>query len=260
VTFVVVWSAVAAGQIPVHDLQHLVGPWECRTPSGIHGVFITATTLLTEKSGQQDITSQSADIRVYERQGGQEHWGYISPARFDSRRLIIHFKDGTDLSPFDLDLKFDPAVQRWVGFWSLCGKTEDVILDRPRPREGVAPNPLVGDWDGYSAPTASFRSAPGTLHIRQGYDGGLTAWLDRTFSRYDPRLQLAGIDQRNGEHLRVLSATQGAIVLATVNSIGVSYQYEGMLSGDGKSIVGERRSVGGMGGTLNAPTRYRLVD
>jgi len=105
-----------------------------------------------------------------------------------------------------------------------------LILDRPRPREGVAPNPLVGDWDGYSAPTASFRSAPGTLHIRQGYDGGLTAWLDRTFSRYDPRLQLAGIDQRNGEHLRVLSATQGAIVLATVNSIGVSYQYEGMLS------------------------------
>jgi hypothetical protein len=87
VTFVVLWSAVAAGQIPAHDLQHLVGPWECRTPSGI-----TATTLLTEKSGQQDITSQSADIGVYERQGGQEHWAYISPAHFDSRRLIIHFE------------------------------------------------------------------------------------------------------------------------------------------------------------------------
>jgi len=125
VTFVVVWSAVAAGQIPVHDLQHLVGPWECRTPSGIHGVFITATTLLTEKSGQQDVTSQSADISVYERQGGQERWAYISPAHFDSRRLTTHFKDGADLSPFDLDLKFDPAAQRWTGLWSLCGKTED---------------------------------------------------------------------------------------------------------------------------------------
>ena len=77
VTFAVLWSAVAAGQIPVHDLQHLVGPWECRTPSGIHGVFITATTLLTEKSRQQDITSQSVNIRVYERQAGEEHSGYF---------------------------------------------------------------------------------------------------------------------------------------------------------------------------------------
>ena len=227
---------------------------------GFTAFLLRQRRFLPRKAVNRTLPSQSADISVYERQGGQERWAYISPAHFDSRRLTTHFKDGADLSPFDLDLKFDPAAQRWTGLWSLCGKTEDVILDRPRPREGVAPNPLVGDWDGYSAPTASFRSAPGTLHIRQGYDGGLTAWLDRTFSRYDPRLQLAGIDQRNGEHLRVLSATQGAIVLATVNSIGVSYQYEGMLSGDGKSIVGEWRSVGGMGGTLNAPTRYRLVD
>ena len=172
----------------------------------------------------------------------------------------MHFKDRTEIPPFDLDLRFDPAALRWTGFWSLCDKSQDVILDRPRPREGVTPNPFVGDWEGYTLPTASFRSALGTLHVRQGYDGSLTAWLNRTLSGFDPRLQLARIDQRNGEQLRVLSATQGAVVLATVNSIGVSYQYEGTLSGDGKSIVGEWRSIGGMGGTLNAPTHFRLID
>jgi hypothetical protein len=37
----------------------------------------------------------------------------------------------------------------------------------------------VGDWEGYLDPTARFRGAPGTLHIRQGYEGNLTAWLVR---------------------------------------------------------------------------------
>ena len=258
-TFVVCWTAVAAGQIPVGDLQLLEGPWECRNASGIHGVFITATTLLTEKSGQQDITSQSLNIRVYERQAGQEHSGYFSPTVLNSRRLIMHFKDRTDIPPFDLDLSFDPDARRWTGFWSLCDKSQDVILDRPRPREGVALNPLVADWEGYTPPTASFRSSPGTLHVRQSYDGSLTAWLDRTLSAFDPRMQSTRIDQRNGEQLRVLSATQTGIVLANVNSLGASYQYEGTLSGDGKGIIGHWQAVGGFGGSLNAPTHYRLL-
>ncbi len=49
----------AQAQIPVRDLQVLEGPWECRNPIGIHGVFVTALTSLTEKGSQQDITAQS---------------------------------------------------------------------------------------------------------------------------------------------------------------------------------------------------------
>ena len=116
----------------------------------------------------------------------------------------------------------------------------------------------MGDWEGYPDPTAEFRGAPGTLHIRQGYDGTLTAWLDRTLSGYDPRAQATHIDQRNGERLSVLSATQSAIVLVTVSALGANYRYEGTLSGDGKKMGGQWHGDGG--GTLNAPTLYRLLD
>jgi hypothetical protein len=219
-------------QISVRDLQALEGPWECRSPIGAAGIFITANTLLTQKSGQQDISSQSIDIRVYQRQGEQEHGGYFSPSTgldgstvFDGKRLIIHFKDRTDIPPFDLDVRFDPTAGHWTGSWSFCDKSLEVVLDRPRPGEGVHPSAFVGDWEGYSDPTTRFRGVPGTLHIRQGYDGGLTAWLDRTIQT----------DQRNGERLSVLSATQSAIVLGTVSAWGANYRYEGTLSGDGKT-------------------------
>src|SRR5260370_1393787 len=241
-------------QISVRDLQALEGPWECRNPIGVAGVFVTANTFLTQKSGQQDITSQSIDIRVYQRQGEQEHGGYFSPSTgldgstvYDGKRLIIHFKDRTDFPPFDLDVRFDPTVGDWTGSWSLCDKSLEVVLERPRPGEGVHPSAFVGDWEGYPDPTARFRGAPGTLHIRQGYDGGLTAWLDRTIQT----------DQRNGERLSVLSATQSAIVLGTVNPWGASYRYEGTLSDNGKKMGGQWHGDGG--GTLNAPTHYRLL-
>ena len=242
-------------QISVRDLQALEGPWECRNPIGVAGVFITAHTFLTQKSGQQDFTSQSIDIHVYQRQGEQEHGGYFSPSTgldgstvFDGKRLIIHFKDRTDIPPFDLDVRFDPTAENWTGSWSLCDKSLEVVLERPRPGEGLPPSAFVGDWEGYPDPTARFRGAPGTLHIRQGYDGRWTAWLDRTIQT----------DQRNGEQLSVLSATQSAIVLGTVNSVGANYRYEGTLSSDGKKMGGQWHGDGG--GTLNAPALYRLLD
>jgi len=252
-------------QISARDLQALEGPWECRNRIGAAGVFITANTLLTQKSGQQDTTSQSIDIRVYQRQGEQEHGGYFSPSTgldgstvFDGKRLIIHFKDRTDIPPFDLDVRFDHTAGHWTGSWSLCDKSLEVVLDRPRPGEGVRPSAFVGDWEGYPDRTARFRSAPGTLHIRQGYGGTLIAWLDRILSGYDPRAQATHIDQRNAEQLKVLSATPRTIVLETVNAFGANYRYEGTLSGDGKQMNGQWHGDGG--GTLNAPTLYRLLD
>jgi hypothetical protein len=221
-------------QISIPDLQALEGPWECRNPVGAAGVFITANTILTQ-SGQEYIASQSIDIRVYQRQGEQERAGYFSPGPgldgstgFDGKRLIIHFKDRTDIPPFDLDVRFDPTAGRWTGSWSFCDKPLEVVLERPHPGEGVHLSAFVGDWEGYSDPTARFRGPPGTLHIRQRHDGTLTAWLDRTLQT----------DQRNGERLSVLSATESAIVLGTVNSWGAKYKYEATLSGDGKRMGG----------------------
>lgn len=65
-------------------------------------------------------------------------------------------------------------------------------------------------------------------------------------------------DQRNGERLSVRSATQSAIVLATLSVVGANYRYEGKLSGDGKQMGGQWHGDGG--GTLNAPILYRLLD
>jgi hypothetical protein len=69
-------------QISVGDLQALEGPWECRNPIGAAGVFISANTFLTRKNDQREITSQSIDIRVFQRQGEQEHgWLLFSEYR-----------------------------------------------------------------------------------------------------------------------------------------------------------------------------------
>src|SRR6267143_1909690 len=233
-------------QISASDVQAMEGPWECRAPSGIAGIFVTAVTLRT---------SPGISIRVYQRQAGQEHAGYFSPtgapdesSALASKHLVIHFEDKAELPPFDLDIKFDPITLRWAGFSSLCDESQATILDRPRPLDGAQPSIFVGDWDGYQDPAARFHGGSGSLHIRQSYDGGLTAWLDRS---------LGGSDQRNGEWLIPLSTTQSAIVLGFApGSPGPQYRYEGTLSGDGKSITGQW--LGGVGGTLNAPMHYRL--
>lgn len=233
-------------QVPVRDLQALEGPWECRNSGGAVGFFIAADTSLTQKGGRPDIASQSIYIRVYQRRGEQEQGGYFSPStyldqstRFDGKRLIIHFKDWTDIHPFDLDVTFDQAAKHWTGSFSLCDKQPGAVLERPRQREGVPHSAFVGNWQGGTA---------GTLQIRQGYDGGLTAWRDGT------RTGLIYTDQQKGEPLRVVSATQSTIILEAVGRTGGS-RYRGTLSVDGKSMEGHWN--GADGGTSYVPTLYR---
>ncbi len=211
---------------------------------GTAGVFITA--LLSQQNSERGIGSQSVNIRVYQRQGQTEHGGYFSPSDgstvFDGKRMIIHFEDRTDIPPLDLDVGFDQARQRWTGSFSLCDRPSDVVLDRPRAQEGPH-SAFVGDWQD---------SVTGTLHIRQDYDGGLSAWLDSTSSGLIPT------DQWNGVQLYVTSATRSTIVLETVNSSGAHYRYLGNLSGDGKQMSGQWHGEGG--GTINAPALYRLLS
>jgi hypothetical protein len=264
---VIVWLAFLtyplSGQVSISDLQALEGSWECKISAGTSGVFISAYTSILEKGGHQDIAHQSINIRVYQRQGSQEHWGYLSTPDstgatvFDGKRLAIHFKNQTDIPPFDLDVRFDFSAHRWTGVWSLCEKSREVVIERPHADHGVPISNFVGDWEGYADSTAKFRPAPGTLHIRASYDGTLTAWLDRAISGYDPKTQTTQTDQRNGEELRVLSVTPSIIALETAGATGVPYQYEGKLVGDGKEISGEWLE---RGGRLNAPPLFRRVD
>jgi hypothetical protein len=231
-------------QIPVRDFQALQGPWECRNSTGAAGVLITAQILLSQQGGEQGIASQSVNIRVYQRRGQAEHGGYFSPSDgstvFDGKRLIIRFKDRTDISALNLDVRFDQTRQRWTGSFSLCDDPRDVVLDRPRAQESPQ-SPFVGDWQG---------SVTGTLHIRQDYDGGLSAWLDNT----PPGLIHA--DQWNGVQLYVMSATQSTIILETVNASGALGRYQGTLSSDGKQLSSQWHVNGS--GTTNAPPFYRV--
>jgi hypothetical protein len=244
VLFVAVFLAhTLQAQIPVPDLQAVEGPWECRNSMGTAGVFITAETFWSQQNGGQGIASQLISILVYQRQGGQEQGGYFSTSDgstvFDGKRMIIHFKDRTDIPPLDLDVRFDQASQRWMGSFSLCDESQEV-LDRPRARDGPH-SAFVGDWqDGLA----------GALHIRQDYDGGLTAWRDSTLSG------LIHADQRSVLRLLyVTSATQSTIVIETVTASGTRYGYKGTLSSDGQQLSGQWRGDGG--GMLNVPTLYR---
>jgi hypothetical protein len=252
-----------SAQISISALQALEGSWECRTSAGTSGVFISAYTSILEKGGHQEIAHQSISIRVYQRQGTQEQAGYFSSPDptgstvFDGKRLVVHFKNQTDIPSFDLDVRFDFSARRWAGVWSLCEKSREVVIERPHADHGIPTSTFVGDWEGYADPTAKFRTAPGTLHIRSSYDGTLIAWLDRAISGYDPKTQTTQTDQRNGEELRVLSAAPSTIALETAGSIGVPYQYKGKLVGDGKEISGEWLE---RGGRLNAPALFRRVD
>jgi hypothetical protein len=128
-----------------------------------------------------------------------------------------------------------------------------VVLKRPEPNHEVAPSVFVGDWAGESVPNSP--SGPGSLHIRESLDGVLCAWLDRTISGMDPRTRLIHNDQRNGEWLKVNSATDTGLILDTTNPRGPPSQFRGSLSEDHQVLTGTWERPGG--GRLNAPDRFR---
>src|SRR6185503_4838466 len=113
--------------------------------------------------------------------------------------------------------------QRWTGTWSLCEKAGPVVLHRPHPEDGMRPSPFVGDWDGNSA--VANASLPSILHIRQSFDGSMTAWRN---------LSTSGT-QETAVQIRVTSTTENGIVLVDSNNFNSS-SYMGTLSEDGKTV------------------------
>ena len=253
-------------QIPVKDLQDLSGPWECRDPNGIHGIFITHSTGMTDSGGQQTVAWQAISVFVYQRQGGKAEGGYFSPGRggadFDGRRLMISFRGTSNLSPFNVEIEFDVVAKQWDGYWSFCDSTGRAVLERPHQADGMSADVFEGDWEGNSDPALP---VSGRLHIRQALDGKVMAWLDMANTSRDLRTQVISIDE-SSRQLLFESVTQNRIILRLVEGIGPKFHYEGTLSADRKTISGEWRSEGApgiqsvTGPHFLAPMLYRHVD
>lgn len=263
--------AQAQSQPPTTHPKLFAGPWESVNASGIDGFFFNFETSSSGAAEFRQVAWQEVQIRVYHRQSGKETWGWFVTMRkatlqsyamrenqsftlFDGKRLRIHFThytptDYTDLKPFDLDVAFSIAARDWTGTLVRSGKVSHVVFERPRPSAAVRANAFVGDWLGEPDSNSRMHHALGSLHIRESSDGVLSVWLDRT---------IAESDERDGELLRVVSATGSSLILETTFSLGPAFEYRGTLS-EGDYLLAGNWSV--MDGEhLNAPDRFRRVS
>jgi hypothetical protein len=263
-------------EVPTLRPEQIAGPWEFSGASGIDGIFFNIETGFNGQSGGQQTAWQAMNVRVYHRQGGVETWGWFATDKkaapeayntndehsftlFDGERLRIRLVGASQLQPFDLDLTFSPTTQVWMGTWSRVGQPVQVVLGRPNVYAAARPSALVGDWEGEPNSNSRFPPSRATLHIRESRDGVLSAWIDRAItSAMNPRTQLISSDQRNGELLRVTSATDSRLMLDTTFNPGPPYYYQGGLSEDGQLLTGNWQTDDG-GGMLNAPDMFRRV-
>jgi hypothetical protein len=256
--------AQAQAQPPTRHPNLLAGPWESVSASGIDGFFLNFEISFSGPAEHQQIDWDEAQIRVYHRQNGKETWGSFDTREkatpqsyamrddesftlFDGKRLRIHFTDFADLKPFDLDVTFATAARDWTGALSRSGKVRHVVFERPRPNAAV-PTVFVGDWASEPNPNSGLPPASGSLHIRESSDGVLSAWLDQVFGQKG---------ERDGELLRVVSATGSSLILGTTFTDGPLFQYRGMLFEGGHLLTGNWGVVEGE--RFDAPDRFRRV-
>ena len=259
-------------QVPTEHPELIAGPWEVAAVSAIDGISFEIVTSSSGQTGREQFVWQTMNIRVYQREGGKESWGYFatkdkaSPQSyslqdghsftlFDGERLRIHFVDGTELKSFDLDITFSPASNKWSGTWSRSGQNLHVVLTRPEPNRGVRPSVFVGDWIGEYVPNTRLHLALGSLHIRESLDGALSVWLDRTISSMNPKTRSIHKDQRHGEWLNVSSATDTQLIVDTTNPTAPASQFRVSLSEDHQVLTGIWDQPGG--GRPNAPDKFR---
>lgn len=245
----------ASHRRPIAHPDQLAGAWETVRVPGIDGIFLSISTHVRDTTAQSETGSQNVQIRLYHREAGKETWGWYvaagpgaqdEPAVLDEEHLRLRaVSDGPVI-----DVVFDPAKQRWTGTWTRDGKSQDVILERPRAAPGALPNHLLGDWESLPDSVDPWR-APTRLHIYESADGAITAWMDRF---------IALIDQRHGELLQVLPGEHLAIGLETTSPGGMRYRFRGAVSADGSTLAGSwQRGDGSGGGSLNAAANFRRI-
>jgi hypothetical protein len=235
-------DAAPQSQVQQTNIEFLSGPWECVDRTGVHGIFFEGSPT-------------APSIYVYERQtGGTTSGGYFSATPqyregtnrviLIDHRLTIHFENSpSNRPPFDLDLVFDPARDRWSGFWSDCNIQKGVVLDRPRPLSAVNLHPLVGDWNEYRAVAPSPEKLKAILHIRQSVDEQLMTWLTNVTGH---TMKL---------HVKFKS---NAIALAPNNFFGRSSSFEGYLAENRETITGQWIREG-LDTIPTVPDRHPLV-
>jgi hypothetical protein len=108
--------------------------------------------------------------------------------------------------------------------------TRPVVLERPSPAAGVTGHRLRGDWEGQPDPLHD--SAPTRLHLVQGSDGKVFAWMDRIFTVAGAR------NDSLGARLIVISADPSNVILETTNVTGMTYRFTGALSDDATRLTG----------------------
>ena len=235
----------AFGQIPLTDLGSISGAWECTGANGIDGVFIAISTSLSTRSEQPIIDWQAVNIRVYHRLAGrQESVGSFSPPTYHWLERNGGHSENQDTttmtnrhlsinSSIDLDLRFDPTVSRWSGTWSENGKVRDIVLERPHPIAHGDQSPLVGDWEVPSTHGVDH------LYVRQSLDGTLVAWRDHSVS--GAGTQATHTNWHNGERWEIVGVPN-RLRLSSTWPTAPELNYQGRLSGDQESILGEWRS------------------
>jgi hypothetical protein len=242
-------------QIAIPDFRVADGPWECVDSTGVHGIFLSGHSRLSISEGRQTILWLSQSIFIYRRQGRSTQGGYFMPNRtdatstssFDGKHLKIHFTNNrlSNISPFDLDITFDPTAKRWVGSWSFCEKAGGAVLERPHPRDGVRPHVLVGDWE--EGPISGLGADH--LKIRESMDGTLMGWFDASVSGHTRNLAGTQSDETD-ETLGRIAVMKSTSTNKIVFEISDGVWFEGTLSPDGKIISGVWNNEGlGVGPT-----------
>jgi hypothetical protein len=165
----------------IDDPERLSGSWEIKGDHAIYGLHIELMTRVDGAPrtliGAQQIF-HSAVIQVYERTGprrmlGDGSWfsDESSQIRWTDKHLMIK-QAATRIGPeIQLDLTFDPVLDRWSGRFRRGTFDRWVTLLRPHPETAVAKSPFVGTW-----------SRPGLanncIHIVQIGGTSLAGWSD----------------------------------------------------------------------------------
>jgi hypothetical protein len=181
ILFILALAVSTGGQeLPtVTDASRFAGLWQaqakvCGRPQRVR-IHIM---LLSRITGNQDHLIE-VDVQF----ATDRYEGWFSSAggsvglKFDGQHLWVHrtpMPDRPFLEDTELDLHFQPQAGQWAGTLTCEGHQENVLFERPQPRQSDPRSPLIGVWSG-RADSYGFVSC---LHIAQ-QDQSLVYWLDR---------------------------------------------------------------------------------
>lgn len=179
-------QAQISPSLPLHDsvIRHpekLTGLWEMNDGRTIVGLHIELTTSVNGAPRTLDGIEQTfdhANIQVYQRAGRVRavvdgNWFEDNSAgvEWHGNHLKIRYT-GSPIGPdVELDLKFNPDSDEWVGHFRRRTVDQVVDLRRPKPGRGITPSPFIGTWSRSSLMN-------NCLHIFQEEDGALVGWSD----------------------------------------------------------------------------------